>query len=200
MLPPNIRHLFISDEDQIFISGLYTDSNNPMAREMAYKIFLHPDPNQDAILTNLLQSRDQLGKICGFTSYSERALRSSTIDSPESVKQFLNTLNSDIWDKARNDFECMDKLKQTEALGGGPLASWDVPYYTQTAKRDWFRVSSKEYSPYFSLGACMDGLNMLFQSLYGIQLVNTEVAPGECWFSDIYKLSVIHESEGLLGE
>ncbi|KAJ8980591.1 hypothetical protein NQ317_018719 [Molorchus minor] len=93
----------------------------------------------------------------------------------------------------------MNNMKRIENAVNGPLGAWDVPYFTQKAKRDWFRVLSKEYSPYFSLGACMDGLNMLFQSLYGIQLVNTEVTPGECWYSDVYKLSVVHETEGLLG-
>ncbi|XP_066148892.1 mitochondrial intermediate peptidase [Euwallacea fornicatus] len=199
ILPQNIRHLFVSEGDTIFINGLYTDSNNPIAREMAYKIFLHPDQNQETLLSNLLECRDQLGKICGFNSYSERALRGSTIDRPENVSLFLDNLNRDIWDKAQKNFECMDRIKQNESGVYGPLASWDVPYYTQTAKREWFRVSTQEYSPYFSLGACMDGLNMLFQALYGIQLVNTDVASGECWYSDVYKLSVVHEKEGLLG-
>ncbi|KAH1011537.1 hypothetical protein HUJ04_000886 [Dendroctonus ponderosae] len=199
MLPPNIRHLFMSDGEKIFINGLYTDSNNPMAREVAYKLFLHPDPNQEYLLSHLLDARDKLGQICGFTSYSDRALRGSTIDTPENLSLFLNSLKSDLWEKAQSDFRCMDQIKQNESLGHGPLASWDVPYYTQTAKKEWFKVSSKEYSPYFSLGACMDGLNMLFQSLYGIQLINTEVSPGECWFTDVYKLSVVDETEGLLG-
>ncbi|XP_050316415.1 mitochondrial intermediate peptidase [Anthonomus grandis grandis] len=199
IISQNIRHLFMLDGDTIIINGLYTDSNNPVAREMAYKIFLHPDPDQDRLLTNLLLSRDQLAKLCCFNSYAERALKGATIDTPQNVKQFLNNLNTGIWDKAQNDFEHMNKMKQNEAFVQGKLASWDVPYYTQTAKKEWFRVSAKEYSPYFSLGACMDGLNMLFQSLYGIQLINTEVAPGECWFSDVYKLSVVHEKEGLLG-
>lgn len=200
ILPQNVRHIFMSDGDRVFINGLYTDSTNPVAREVAYKIFLHPDPNQEQLLSSLLEARDELGKICDFRSYSERALRGSTIDRPENVSRFLDTLNDNIWDKARDDFRIMDKIKQAEAPGCGSIASWDVPYYTQTAKRDWFRVSSKEYSPYFSLGACMDGLNFLFQALYGIQLVNTDVASGECWSSDVYKLSVIHETEGLLGK
>ncbi|XP_076264935.1 mitochondrial intermediate peptidase [Rhynchophorus ferrugineus] len=197
MLPVNIRNIFVSDNDKVIISGLYTDSSSSVAREMAYRIFLHPDPHQEDILTHLLEARDQLAKICGFNSYSERALKGSTIDTPESVLIFLNNLNSDIWDKAQNDFQCMSNIKQKDCQGD--LASWDVPYFTQMAKRDWFRVSSKEYSPYFSLGGCMDGLNMLFQSLYGIQLINSEVQPGECWYSDVYKLSVVHETEGLLG-
>ncbi|KAJ8930854.1 hypothetical protein NQ314_016273 [Rhamnusium bicolor] len=199
VLPSNIRDIFVSDGDEILVSGLYTDSANPVAREMAYRIFLHPDPNQESLLNDLLKARDELAKICGFSTYADRALRGATIDDPNKVLTFLHKLSQDIWDKAKADFDCMKNMKMLENNVNGPLGTWDVPYFTQKAKRDWFRVSSKEYSPYFSLGACMDGLNMLFQSLYGIQLINTDVAAGECWYSDVYKLSVIHENEGLLG-
>lgn len=190
---------FVSNGDEILVSGLYTDSSNPAAREMAYRIFLHPDPHQDLLLNELLKARNELANICGFSTYADRALRGATIDDPDKVKTFLHKLSQDIWDKANADFECMENMKKEANYPFAPLGSWDVPYFTQKAKKDWFRVSSKEYSPYFSLGACMDGLNMLFQSLYGIQLINTDVAAGEVWNSDVYKLSVIHKSEGLLG-
>jgi mitochondrial intermediate peptidase len=45
----------------------------------------------------------------------------------------------------------------------------------------------------------MEGLNILMQSLYGIKFENVELLPGEAWAPDIYKLAVMHESEGLLG-
>lgn len=169
-----------------------------MARELAYKIFLHPEERQDALLTGLLKARDELAKVAGFSTYAERALRGGTLDDPSQVMKFLNTVTRNIWDDAKRDFATMNRLKQQEFKNKG-LACWDVPYYTQTAKRDWFRVTEKEFSPYFSLGSCMEGLSMLFKHIFGIELVNTKIEPGECWYTDIYKLSVMHETEGLLG-
>ncbi|XP_018578163.1 mitochondrial intermediate peptidase isoform X2 [Anoplophora glabripennis] len=174
LLPNNVRDVFVSDNDEIIVSGLYTDSLNPTAREMAYRIFLYPDTNQDLILNELLTARHELAEICGFSSYADRALRGATVDDPTKVKTFLYKLSQGIWYKAKLDFECMENMKKVENYLFTPLGSWDVPYFTQKAKKDWFRVSSKEYSPYFSLG-------------------------GEVWNSDVYKLSVIHETEGLLG-
>jgi len=43
--------------------------------------------------------------------------------------------------------------------------------------------------PYFSLGACMDGLNLLCQTLYNIELIPEEIQSGEVWDSDVYKLA-----------
>ncbi|XP_050515762.1 mitochondrial intermediate peptidase [Diabrotica virgifera virgifera] len=199
VLPKNVRNILDSDGDSILVSGLYTDSTDPLAREMAYRIFLHPDRDQDQILNALLEARNELAHICGFQTYAHRALRGSISEHPEHVMAFLKILSEDIYQKSQADFTVMGKMKVLENGNIGPLMAWDVPYFTQKAKKDWFRVSTKEYSPYFSLGACMDGLNTVFEALYGVQLVISELSPGECWSPDVYKLSVIHESEGLLG-
>ncbi|CAH0562657.1 unnamed protein product [Brassicogethes aeneus] len=198
-LPNGLKNIFTSDGDDVYVSGLYTDSVNPVAREVAYRIFLHPDPDQEIILKHLLQARDELAKIAGFSTYSQRALRGSTLDEPQHVTTFLDNLTKDLWNEAIKDFQAMDAMKKKENPGASQIQAWDVPYYTQKAKRDLFRVTDKEFSPYFSLGGCMEGLSMLFKNLFGIELVNTETAPGECWYPDVYKLSVIHETEGLLG-
>lgn len=71
------------------------------------------------------------------------------------------------------------------------LAPWDTPYYTYKVKRDWLQVDNSEFTPYFSLGTCMEGLNNLMNNLYSINLVNDELAPGEVWASDVYKLAGI---------
>jgi hypothetical protein len=71
------------------------------------------------------------------------------------------------------------------------LAPWDTPYYTKKVKRDWLQVGSSEFSPYFSLGTCMEGLNNLMNNLYNISLINDELAPGEIWAPDVYKLAGI---------
>lgn len=199
MLPNNVRNTFVSDGDDILISGLFADSSDPIAREMAYKIFLHPESSQEKLLTRMLQARYELATICGFPTYAHRALRGSVINDPQKVMTFLHNLSSDIWEKANADFDCMNGMKKAEHAANSRLGSWDVPYYTQKAKKDWFKVTSKEYSPFFSLGACMDGMNYLFQSLYEVQLLNCEVHSGECWSPDVYKLSVMHQNEGLLG-
>lgn len=45
-----------------------------------------------------------------------------------------------------------------------------------------------EYASYFSLGDCMEGLNLIFNNLYDINLVLKDVNPGEGWAEQIHKL------------
>lgn len=198
-LPKEISTLFKNYGEDIIISGLFIDSANPKTREMTYRFFLAPDPDQNSVLNRLLQSRYDLARICGFSSYSDRVLRGGAIDNPPHVMEFLDTTSTNIKDFTKFDFDVMRKMKNAESENGGDLAPWDVPYFALKAKRALFNVSQKEYAPYFSLGACMEGLNILFQNLFGISLINVMVTSGEVWNEDIYKLAVVHESEGTLG-
>ncbi len=55
-------------------------------------------------------------------------------------------------------------------------------------------------SEYFSLGVCMEGLNTIFKSIFGVQLSVEEPQPGELWHPDVYKLAVKEVGGGdLLG-
>lgn len=46
-----------------------------------------------------------------------------------------------------------------------------------------------DYASYFSLGDCMEGLNMIFNSLYNINLLFEDIKPGEGWAEEVYKLA-----------
>jgi intermediate peptidase len=76
---------------------------------------------------------------------------------------------------------------------------WDLQYYIGMAKSKSLNLNSLSLSAYFPLGSCMEGLNVLFQSLYGISLEPEEALPGELWSPEVQKIGVVHEKEGLLG-
>ncbi|EAA04703.3 AGAP007728-PA [Anopheles gambiae str. PEST] len=199
ILPAAVLPFFASDGENILVSGLYADSANSVARESAYRLFLYPDEQQERLLAEMLKCRNELATVCGFPTYAHRALKASTVETPEMVDMFLDSLNEQLQPRAANDFAIMQKMKSLECGANVPLAAWDTPYFTSSLKRKHLQASASEFSPYFSLGACMEGLNLLMNSLFGISLRNTEMEPGESWFHDIYKLAVEHETEGLLG-
>ena len=51
-----------------------------------------------------------------------------------------------------------------------------------------FNIEPSLYSPYFSLGACMEGLNNLFSQLFGVSLMSDQPSAGEVWSEDVRKL------------
>lgn len=199
VLPENIRQYFEMSNGQIVVNGLYTDSSKNVVREAAYKLFLYPDKQQDYLLVELLNARHQLAEICGFPTYVDRAVKGSTVQTPDAVKDFLNILNDNLKVKAMQDFQEMQKMKNKQSLDKQDLMPWDTAYFTSIAKKTWLNTSNNEFAPYFSLGSCMDGLNYLTQELYGITLESVPVLSGEVWAENIHKLAVIDKDETILG-
>lgn len=56
-----------------------------------------------------------------------------------------------------------------------------------------YNISGEEFAFYFSLGNCMEGINIVLRSLYDVSLQVLELQNGELWFNDVYKLVYIEE-------
>ncbi|KAK4308771.1 hypothetical protein Pmani_019553 [Petrolisthes manimaculis] len=198
-LSQNIRQHFAIDGDNIIVSGLFADAHMELTREAAYKIFLYPDPHQEHLLTELINGRHTMATLCGFSSYAHRAVNGSLAESPEFVVSFLKLLAKEIMPRAKKDFAEMETMKKSQYAKSRNLAPWDVPYFTSQARRSKFQMSGSDLAPYFSLGAVMEGLSNLLHSLYDVTLQLQEPSNGELWANDVYKLAVVHGSEGVLG-
>ncbi|XP_058793516.1 mitochondrial intermediate peptidase [Phymastichus coffea] len=198
-LPEEIAKHFANHGDSVIVNGLNTESSNAMLREAGYKIFLYPDSKQEVLLRDLLNSRHQLARICGFPTYAHRALRGSTVETPENAKKFLSLMNDELQNRARKDFNELQKIKDAETPNKTAIMPWDTAYLFSKARKSWLGSSNEEFAPYFSLGACMEGLNILTQALYGVRLEYQPTQMGEVWASNIHKLAVIDEDEKTLG-
>lgn len=101
------------------------------------------------------------------------------METAANVRQFLDILSDNLYDRAKMDFDAMLKMKIPETPYQSTLSCWDTPYFTHKAKTQLLNVHNSDFSPYFSLGGCMEGLNMLCQELYGISLKSEDMLPGE---------------------
>lgn len=198
-LPEHLQYVFALEGDNVMVTGLFSDHHNELVREAAYKIYLYPENSQMNRLDSLLEARDQLAKLVGFSSYSERALRGTMGGSPEMVNNFLTTLGDKLKPRAEEDFAEIRKLKLKFGSSSDVVMPWDVAYYAGLARHDRCQVNNWDLAPYFSLGSCMEGLNYLFEQIYGVTLKHETPNPGEIWCPDIHKIAVQHETEGTLG-
>lgn len=200
-LPEKVRHYFGHKSGRTFITGLHADSDNETVREAAFRVYLQPDETQNDILTNLLRCRLQLARLCGFESYAHRAVKGSIAGAPKVVEGFLGILNERVRSLAEKDYDQMLQLKVGEKpKGPRKLNAWDVPYYSANYKRSIYNESILQCLPYFSVGVCMDGLNMIFNQLYGVRMQVDTCMNGELWHNDVIKLSIIdQESNDPLG-
>uniref|UniRef100_A0A8D3D350 Mitochondrial intermediate peptidase n=1 Tax=Scophthalmus maximus TaxID=52904 RepID=A0A8D3D350_SCOMX len=180
VIPEHLHLQFASEGSFIQVGGLHADSPDDLVREIAYRIYLHPNADLMNCLEELLKCRYKMAKLVGYESYGHRALKGTMAQTPGSSKVSNTT----------KDFRMMSdmkkKLNPRNSVSG---FCFTTPY----------NIEPSLYSPYLSLGACMDGLNILFSQLYGVSLMSEHPSTGEVWSEDVRKLAVVHETEGLLG-
>lgn len=196
--PSDVGHSFQFDDAYIQIDGLCYDSSDPSLREVVYKAYMQSNPTQLAILDDLLEARHNLAELVGFQSFLSRSLKGTMAETPEIVNKFLTMAAKNIQPFARNDIKLLANFMQGNNRKG-TIMLWDIQYFTGLAKSQLMQNASVMLSKYFSLGTCMEGLNMIFHKIYGITLEATEAEPGELWDPLVVKLTVKHEDEGILG-
>ncbi|GCB73857.1 hypothetical protein scyTo_0002939 [Scyliorhinus torazame] len=198
-IPEHIHHYFSMEKDHIHINGLHADASDDLVREAAYKIFLYPNPEMLHCLDQLLACRNQLAHLVGYESFAHRALKGTMAKDPETVMHFLTKLSEKLSKRTEKDFCMMQEMKKKINPKCCELMPWDHPYYSGVLRAERFNIEPSLYSPFFSLGACMDGLNLLFTQLLGVSLYVEEPEKGEVWSDDVRKLAVVDEAAGLVG-
>ncbi|XP_038817095.1 mitochondrial intermediate peptidase-like isoform X2 [Salvelinus namaycush] len=189
-----VAELFMFD---FAISGIHLDEK--LVREVAYRIFLYPNADLMECLEELLKCRNKLAKLVGYESYAHRALQGTMAKTPETVMNFLQLLTDKLSERTAIDFEMIKDMKTKLNPRNAELMPWDPPYFSGVLRAERYNIEPSLYSPYFSLGSCMEGLNSLFTQLYGVSIMSEHPSAGEVWNDDVRKLAVVHETEGLLG-
>lgn len=199
--PSDVRIPFKISSGQIKVTSPCAESSDEHLREAAYMSFFTPSQMHLSILDNLLSNRNSLANLLGFDSFCHRALRGTMAASPETVNSFLRETLNLLSESTRNEIDILQKWKSRDMSGhkNNKVRMWDVRYYTSHIVTQSCNLSVGKISEYFSLGACMEGLSKLFCSLFGVELCYVPSQPGETWSSEVQKLEVRHETEGVLG-
>ncbi|XP_055370012.1 mitochondrial intermediate peptidase-like isoform X2 [Betta splendens] len=199
VIPSHLQMQFDNEGSFIQIGGLHAESPDDLVREIAYRIYLYPNAELMECLDELLKCRYKLAQLVGYESYGHRALKGTMAETPETVMSFLQLLTDKLSDRTAKDFQMMRQMKKKLNPRNSELMPWDHQFLSGVLRAERYNIEPSLYSPYLSLGACMDGLNNLFSQLYGVSLMSEQPSAGEVWSEDIRKLAVVHDAEGLLG-
>ncbi len=110
--------------------------------------------------------RKEIAKLCGFKSFAHRANSTMIMQTPENTMRFLGECADTIKARAHDDFEKMRRFKRDTLGSEQPLMQWDVPTIANRMKKSQLDLDRLDTMHFFSLGACMNGLNMIFNQLY----------------------------------
>ena len=198
--PRELKIPYALDKTFVIVDSPYNDSNDYKLRQVCYEAFMSPCDNQQYLLENLLCCRHQLASILGFDSFSHRTLNGTMAQTPEKVLTFLHDTLSMLEKHLDEEMNLItDYKKQHHLIHDGAVTPVDLKYYTGLITSQMYNLNSQHIREYFSVGACMEGLNIIFTSLYGVSLNVIEANPGEVWEPGVQKVEVRHETEGILG-
>ena len=191
----------MADASNILVDSVYSESSNPRLREHCYKAYMSACPEQEELLGNLLAYRQRLASTLGFPTYAHRYLLGTMAGTPDNVVGFLDRTLCMLEEPLQRD---MEKIRKQRHIESGvspklPVDPWDVRYYTNLVTTQQYELNGPGLSEYFSVGACMEGLNIIFTSLYGVSLCVVPHHHGEVWARDVQKVEVRCEVEGVLG-
>lgn len=196
---PKFSKLLKYYSDTIVVETMFVNTEDSLLKEFTYKTYLQKNPIQEAYFSSILALRKQIANLCGFKTYSHRANLNMILETPENVVDFLNKCSNLIADKAEKEFDKMRQFKKNVLNESSPLMQWDVPVISNRIKKRLFNLEHSDYINYFSLGACMEGLNLIVNHLYNVNLEVVSLGPNETWHFDIYKLAVKDSKNEVIG-
>ena len=198
--PKDLKIPYAINKNSIIVDSPYSEAGNDQLREECYNAYMSPCEKQLNLLENLLSYRDQLASVLGFKSFSHRTLKGTMARNPETVMNFLEDTLSMLERPLADEINLISNYKKVEhSFDENKITPLDIKYYSGLINSKLYNLNLNQICEYFSVGACMEGLNIVFSSLYGVSLSVVEAGPGEVWEPDVQKVEVRHESEGVLG-
>lgn len=145
-------------------------------REKLYRAYITraseldaPERDNSALMTELLQLRQEEARLLGYGNYAEVSLATKMARSPAEVMQFLRDLSSKARPAAQRDWaELQDFAKA--ALGMSDLQSWDIPFASEKLKEARYAFSEQEVKAYFPLPTVLKGLFGIIERLFDVAI------------------------------
>ena len=198
--PPLLAKSFSSDDGNVYIDHVPYTSSNSQLRALSYLTYYTVLPQQVELVESLLSLRHRLASLTGYPTFAHRSLKSLMAGSPETVVNFLSKLSEKMLPLAQEEAQAMTSLKHSihDCPGPDQLKPWDVLYLSKMTEQRLFpQLGTRHMSNYFSLQTCLEGINHLLWSLFGVELRQQPVLPGEVWHETVQKYAFMKQEETL---
>ncbi|GBG84590.1 hypothetical protein CBR_g38873 [Chara braunii] len=184
--------------DQVILSAILKWVPDAQVRRDIF-IAGHSTPKKNlAVLENLIATRHELAELLGFPSFAHYMVQPLVARSPDAILKFLHELSDKLRPKAEEELKLLMECKQS-TKPESDIHAWDRAFYNGLVKARTYNLDARTVAAYFSLQGCLSGLSLLTKSLFGVELREIQMPPGEAWAPDIMKLALSHDTEGDLG-
>jgi oligopeptidase A len=183
-----------------------TYADNRDLREELYSAYVtrasEQGPNagqwdNSSIMEEILALRHEAALLLGFNNYAERSLATKMAESTEQVTGFLNDLAERSRPAAVRELqEVRDFARALD--NSDDLQAWDIPYYSEKLRQKKYAISQEELKPYFPEPRVVEGLFLIVERLYGLQIETVEGV--DTWHEDVHFYRIRDAAGDVRGE
>jgi len=157
--------------------------------------FAHPQFDNSALLTEILQLRQEEAALLGYANHAQVSLASKMAESPKQVMDFLRDLAHRAKPYAENDLKEMRDFALSN-LGVKDPQAWDWTFIGEKLKQARYNFSDQDIKPYFTAPKVMAGLFKIVETLFEVS-IRPDTAP--VWHPTVEFYRIERQGE-LLGQ
>ncbi len=163
-------------------------ASNRAVREQLYRAYVTrasefgpPERDNSAVITELLQLRQEEAGLLGYANAAEVSLVPKMAKNPAEVTTFLRGLARRARPYAERDLAELREFAASE-LGLHDLQSWDLPFVSEKLKEARYAFSDQEVKRYFTEPTVLAGLFRIIETLFEVS-----IRPGqaEVWHESV---------------
>lgn len=142
---------------------------NPEVRKRVFLGHQNICPENVPIFDESIQLRYERAQLLGFANFATQKLRNLMAKTPETVRKFLDDLNSRLRPRALLELEKLSEMKQKD-IGSStePFFRWDLPYYHRQILEQDYQIDRNEIAEYFPADTAIEGMLNIFEKLFGL--------------------------------
>lgn len=137
-------------------------------REEMYNNFATRATDNEKIIPEILNMRNENAKILGFENYAEIAFQFRDAKSPAHAEKYLNDIAAITKPVAEKEFA---QLKEFSSIDIQP---WDIAFYSRLLKKEKYNLDEAETKPYFEMDATIDGTMNVIAKMFDIQFISRD--------------------------
>lgn len=152
--------------------------------------------DNNPLIAQILELKLKQAQLLGYANWAEVSLASKMAGSLHEVEGLLEDLRAAAFPVAQQELAALAACASRHgAPEAAELKPWDVSYWAEVLRQESFELNSEALRPWFSLEQVLQGLFVLCQRLFDIQIV---AADGEApiWHSDVRYFRVLEASSG----
>jgi thimet oligopeptidase len=148
-----------------------TYAKNRELRHRFYREFnLRAYPENDAVLRDLIDKRDELAKLVGRPNYATLNLEDRMVNTPEKVQSLMDQMAAAAKPAAARDYAKKLAVLQQIEPGATKIEPWDNAYVGQLVQKQSYGYDRQEARKYFQYDNVRDGILKLTEDMFGVDI------------------------------